>query len=128
MEVGFEIDTNKTPYHTKPYHIPVAHTQLMKIAIKEMVENKALAEYSGDIEWTASIFGVSKKNDGVRIVTDFRRLNKAIKRNPWPIPTIQDKLHQCGGMTYAKSLDLIQSYYAMNIKKLMQTYLVIILT
>ena len=44
------------------------------------------------------------------------------------MPTIQDMLHQCRGTTYATVLDLIQSYYAMNIKKSMQKYLVIILS
>ena len=120
MEVSFEVNTNKTPYHVNPYRIPVAHTPLMNTAIKEMVKNKALAEYTGDSEWDAPTFGVSKKNDGVRIVTVFCKLRKAIKRNSWPMPTIQGMLHQCGGMTYATSLDLIQSYYAMNIKKSMQ--------
>ena len=109
MEVSFEIDKNKTPYHAKPYRIPVAHTPMMKTAIKEMCKNNALEEYNGDIEWVEQTFGVPKENDGVRIVTDFRKLNEAIKRNPWPIPIIQDMLHQCGGMTHATALELIQS-------------------
>ena len=115
MEVSFEINANKTPYHAKPYRIPVAHMPLIKTAINEIVKNKALAEYSGDSEWAAPTFGVPKKNDGVRMVTDFRKLNEAIKRNPWPMPTIQNMLHQYGGMTYTTALGLIQSYYAINI-------------
>ena len=43
------------------------------------------------------------------------------------MPTIQDMLHQCGGMVYATTLDMIMSYYAMNIRKDMRKYLVIIL-
>ena len=62
-------------------------------------------------------FGVSKKNDGVRIVSDSCKLKEAIKRNPWTIPTIQKILHQCGGMTYATSLDMIMSYYAMKCQR-----------
>ena len=115
MKISFETDKNKTSYHAKPYHIPVAHTLMMKTAIKEMCKNKALEEYSGDSEWAAPTFGVPKKNVGVRIATDFRKLNEAIKRNPWPMPTIQEMLHQCGGMTHATALNLIQSYCAMNI-------------
>ena len=61
MEVSFEVDKIKTPYHAKPYHIPVAHMPMMKTAIKEMYKNKALEEYSGDSEWVAPNFGVSKK-------------------------------------------------------------------
>ena len=34
MEISFEVNHNKTPYHAKPYRISVAHTQMMKTAIK----------------------------------------------------------------------------------------------
>ena len=121
------MDESKTPYHAKPYRIPVAHVELMKRAINDMVENDTLMEYTGDSEWAAPTFGVPKKNEGIRIVSDFRRLNEAIKRNPWPMPTIQDMLHQCGGMTFATALDMIMSYYAMSVKKDLRKYLVIIL-
>ena len=92
-----------------------------------MVKKKVLAEYKGDSEWAAPTFGVPKKNGGVRIVTDLRRLNEMIKRNPRPIPTIQKYLNQCGGMTYVRALDIVQLYYTMNIKNTMHKYLVIIL-
>ena len=42
------------------------------------------------------------------------------------MPTIQDILHQCGGMTYATALGMIMSYYAMNVKEDMCKYIVII--
>ena len=92
-----------------------------------MVRNKALSEYNGNSPWAAPTFGVSKKNDGLRIVSDFRKLNEAIKRNPWPMPTIQDMLHQYGVMTYVTALNMIMSYYAMNFREDMRKYLVIIL-
>jgi len=50
IEVSFDIDKEKTTYHAKPYLIPVAHMPLMKKAISEMVENKALAAYNGESE------------------------------------------------------------------------------
>ena len=92
-----------------------------------MVRNKALSEYNGNSPWAAPTFGVPKKNDGVRIVSDFRKLNEAIKRNPWPMSTIQNILHQCEGMLYATALDMIMSYCAMNVREDMRKYLVIIL-
>ena len=72
-------------------------------------------------------FGVPKKNDGVRIVSDFRKLNEVIKYNPWPMPIIHDMLHQCGDMTYATALDIIMSYYGMNVREDIRKCLVIIL-
>ena len=33
-----------------------------------MIKDKALAEYTGDSEWTALTFGVPKKNDGTELL------------------------------------------------------------
>lgn len=46
MKVEFEMNQNKTPYHTKSCRIPVAQIQLMERAINEMVKNRALEEYN----------------------------------------------------------------------------------
>jgi len=43
------------------------------------------------------------------------------------MPTIQDIMHQCGCITYAKVLDMIMSYYPMNVREDMIKCLVIIL-
>ena len=100
---------------------------LIERAIHKMVRNKALNEYNGNSTWEVPTFGVPKKNDGVRNVSDFRKLNEAIKRNPWSMPTIQDILQQCRGITYATALDMIISYYVMKVREDMRKYLVIIL-
>ena len=44
------------------------------------------------------------------------------------MPTIQDMLHQCEGVTFATALDMIISYYVMNVRKDMRKYLFIILS
>jgi hypothetical protein len=44
-------------------------------------------------------------------VSDFRRLNKFIKRTPYPLPHIKDMLHKLSNFTYATTLDLIMGYY-----------------
>ena len=67
MEVSFEVDKNKTPYHAKPYRIPVAHTKMMNTTINEMCENKALEEYSGDSEWVAPTLACQKRTMGYEL-------------------------------------------------------------
>ena len=72
---------------------------------------EGVLEKDSDSEWAAPTFIVPKKEGTVRFVTDFRQLNKALKRKPFPIPNIQDILQKIGGFTYATALDLNMGYY-----------------
>jgi len=48
---------------------------------------------------------------GVRVLTDFRCLNDALKRTPFPLPRIADLLQKLQGLQYATALDLSMGYY-----------------
>jgi hypothetical protein len=52
-----------------------------------------------------------KKDGSVRFISDFRELNRRIKRKPFPIPKLQDMLLKLEGFQYATSLDLNMGYY-----------------
>ena len=64
-----------------------------------------------DSEWAAPMFIQPKKTGDVRVLTDFRRMNDAIKRRPYPLPKIADILQRLAGFTYATALDLSMGYY-----------------
>ena len=65
-------------------------------------------------EWAAPAFIIAKKDGRVRFISDFRKLNKQIKRTPYPLPHIKDMLLKVSNFTYATALDLVMGYY--NIK------------
>ena len=62
-------------------------------------------------KWAAPTFILPKKDGRVRFVTDFRKLNKQIRRNPYPLPHIKDMLLKVSHFTYATALDLVMGYY-----------------
>jgi hypothetical protein len=62
-------------------------------------------------EWGSPTFIIPKKDGTVRFISDFRELNKLIKRKPFPLPKIQDLLLKLEGFQYATSLDLNMGYY-----------------
>ena len=64
-------------------------------------------------EWAAPAFIIPKTDGRVRFVTDFRKLNKRIKRTPYPLPhMIKDMLlKEVSNFTYATALDLVMGYY-----------------
>jgi len=42
--------------------------------------------------WASPTFTIPKKNDTIRVISDFRKLNTRIKRKPYPIPNIRESV------------------------------------
>jgi len=53
----------------------------------------------------------TQKDGTVRTVTDFRMLNRSLKRRTYPIPGIQEIFQTLGRFTYVSAVDLIMGFY-----------------
>ncbi len=105
-----ELKDGAKPYHARAYPIPKIHEAVLKKEIERLVKLGVLKKINRS-EWAAPTFIIPKKDGSVRILTDFRELNKWIKRKPFPIPKIQDMLQKLEGFQFASSLDLNMGYY-----------------
>jgi hypothetical protein len=56
---------------------------------------------------------LAKPDGSLRLLADLREVNKVIKRKPYPLPKISDRLQKLEGFMYAASLDLNMGYYHM---------------
>jgi hypothetical protein len=63
----------------------------------------------------ASILFVGKKDGSLRMVQDYRYLNKITIKNRYPLPRIDDLLDSISRMKYFTSLDLTSGYYQIRI-------------
>ena len=104
------LNKDEKPYHARPFPIPKCYEDTTKKEIKRLCQIGVL-EKCNDSEWAASTFIHSKKTGDVRVLTDFRVLNKYIKRKPYPLPKISDLLQKLEGFTWATDLDLSMGYY-----------------
>jgi hypothetical protein len=59
----------------------------------------------------APTFIIPKKDGRVRWISDFRELNKVLKRRVYPLPMIQDVLHRRSGYKYFTKIDLTMFHY-----------------
>ena len=105
-----ELKPNVTPYHARAFPIPRIHEQTLRNEVQRLCELGVLTRINHS-EWGAPTFIIPKKDGSVRFISDFRELNKCIKRKPYPIPQIQDILLKLEGFKYATSLDLNMGYY-----------------
>ena len=68
-----------------------------------------------DSEWALPTFIIPKKDNTVRVVSNFREINKRIVRNPFPIAQISTVLQELEGFTYATALDINTGYYTIRL-------------
>jgi transposase InsO family protein len=101
---------NATPYYQKPFPIPLIHQATLKKEIERLISLGVL-ERDTHSPWGAPTFIIPKKNERVRLVTDYRQLNKKIQRQPFPIPRIAGILQDIGKPTYLTSIDMNMGYY-----------------
>ncbi len=61
-------------------------------------------------EWAFLAFGVPKKNNTIRFVIDFRRINANLVCHKFPLWTTEEILTSIKGFLYATSIDLNMGY------------------
>ncbi|MGL5934057.1 MAG: reverse transcriptase family protein, partial [Cetobacterium sp.] len=70
-----------------------------------------IMERNHNSDWAAPTFIQPKKTGDIRVLTDFRKLNLAVKWKPFPLPKISEILLKLQGFKYATALDLSMGYY-----------------
>jgi hypothetical protein len=110
--VSLELIPGSKPFYGKPFSIPKAYEQVTKDEIKHLQTLGLLIPVASS-QWAAPTFIIPKKNNTVRVITDFRGLNKCLIRKPYPIPKIPDILRGMEKFNFATTIDLNMGYYSM---------------
>ena len=109
------------PYHMKldPTVEPVVHpsrkiphllrSQLEK-NLNEMLKQAVVERVDGPIDWVNSMV-VVKKDGSLRICIDHKDLNKALKREHYQLPTIEEITARMAGARYFSMLDARSGYW-----------------
>lgn len=85
--------TVPTVQHT-PRKLPMAVRDRLKEELLRLEKRGIIAKTECPTPWVSSIVVVPKKNDGLRICLDPKDLNRAIRRELYPIPSIEDITHK----------------------------------
>ncbi len=107
---NIELKEGAKPYHARPYPIPKIHEQGFRLEVERLCEIGVLKKVNRS-SWGAPCFIIPKTDGTIRFLSDFRELNKLIRRKPFPLPKIQELLMKLEGFTMATSLDLNMGYY-----------------
>jgi hypothetical protein len=76
--IQLELLPDSKPFYGKPFPIPHAYQQVTKDEINWLESIGILRKVSSS-DWAAPTFITPKKNQTIRVITDFRGLNKCLK-------------------------------------------------
>ena len=110
QKVHLDVDPNATPKAQKAFPVPRAHLQVFKEEL-DRLEEIGVLEKTGPSRWISPTFIIPKKDGRVRWVSDFRALNKVIRRKIYPLPRITDLLNKRFGYKFISKLDISMQYY-----------------
>ncbi len=101
--------TSSTPLWSPSYSIPIAHQEAFRAEIENLLSLGIIEPSSS--KWSSPPIPVKKKDGGIRIVIDFRKLNSITVRDPFTMPSIEDILAQLGSATYLSKMDLLKGFH-----------------
>ena len=107
IPVDAEVQPVAQPIRRDPYHLRDKLTN----KLKELVELDIIEKVSGPSSWVSPVVVVPKLMGDIRLCVDMRQANKAVKRERYPIPTIDEVLQDFNQSKFFSRLDLNSAYH-----------------
>jgi len=100
---------NESPIFSRPRIFAFAETNVIDEQIEEWLDKGIIEE--SDSEFTSPVV-LAKKNDGSeRLCVDFRRINKVIVKDHFPLPLIDDQLDRLQKEFVFSTIDLRNGFF-----------------
>ena len=110
-EYRIKIDSTVNPVQHAPRRVPVALRNRLKSELDKMVEQEIISPVTTPTPWVSSLVVVSKPNGKLRLCLDPKDLNKAIQREHYPLPTIEDVATRLHGAKVFTKLDVRNGFW-----------------
>ena len=105
-EYSIRLDSSVQPVQHAVRRVPVAIREKLKETLDEMVKSDIITPVEEPTEWISSMVAVTKKDDRLRICLDPKDLNRAIQREHYQLPTIEDIATRLHGAKVLTVLDV----------------------
>ena len=102
----------------------MTHQQVFKKELQHLIDEGVLRRIPRS-EWAFPTFLIPKKDGRVRWISDFRRLNKLLKRARYFLPSIPAIMQKRSGFTLISKIDLSMGFYTFELDEHAQKLCVI---
>ncbi|KAG0442136.1 Transposon Tf2-9 polyprotein [Dictyocoela muelleri] len=103
-----------------PFRLPLRVKEKTLSLVRTLIQDKIIQPSQSP--FTSSAFPIVKKNGDIRLVVDYRHLNRITKKEPYIFPKIWDLLVQLKDSKIFSKLDLKSGYYQVAMKPTSRKY------
>jgi hypothetical protein len=113
-EMKIPLRPDARPIRQRPYRLNPVYKQKVKAEIDKMLE-VGIIEPVEESEWIIPMVVQEKKQGGIRICVDLRKLNDACLHDPFPTPFTDEVLENVGGQEAYSFTDGFSGYHQIRI-------------
>lgn len=111
------LDKDMPPVQDPPRRVPVPLRDALKDTLDDLVRQDILAPVQQPTPWISSLVVVPKKDGKPRICLDPKHLNKAIRREHYPLPTIEDVATRLHGARVFTVMDVCKGFWHVELEE-----------
>ncbi|PIK48832.1 hypothetical protein BSL78_14290 [Apostichopus japonicus] len=109
--VTLKTDGNLRPTVMPTRRVPLAIRSKLKQELDRLVNADVIAVVDEPTPWVSALVIAPKKNGDLRICIDPRELNKALQREHYTLPILEETLHELGQSRVFSKADLSSGYW-----------------
>jgi len=106
---------HETPIYQRPYKTSIREKEIIEEVVDEWIK-EGIAEPCSS-EFTSPILIVKKKDDFPRVCIDYRKINKVIVKDRFPLPLIEDQIDQLVEARIFSTIDLKNGFFHVSVAK-----------
>ena len=112
-----EIDPSIKPVSQRLRHIPFSQLDKVDAEIDKLLNDDVIEETPEPSPWVSNLVIVPKPSGDLRVCCDYRDLNKAIIRERFILPKVEDTLHALQGSKYFAKIDAKNGFFQLNLSE-----------
>ena len=116
----FEVKPGWKPVKIPSLRMPLHYKEDLLKKINVFLEKELITPCHSPYSAPATL--VPKKNGKLRLVIDYRQLNKHTIKSTWPIPSIEEIIDTLEGSAYFTSIDMSAGFYQVQMEESSQDY------
>lgn len=106
---------DENPISMPPYRLPEPKKQLLREELDKLLQDGVIEECESP--YAAPVVLVPKKDGKIRLTVDYRGINAVTRPDRYPLPRLDDLLHEAKQSKYMSTLDLKSGYHQISVKE-----------